>query len=43
MVSGRRISTDTSVRHVLDPRGADGPVHDLRSEVDIYAGKGKPS
>ncbi|MEY3092848.1 MAG: hypothetical protein RIU67_1631, partial [Actinomycetota bacterium] len=22
---------------------ADGPVHDLRSEVDIYAGKGKPS
>ncbi len=40
MVKGRRISNDTSTRHSLDPRGAVGPVHDLRSEVDIYAAKG---
>jgi len=43
MVKGHRISPDTSVRHDLDPRGVDGPVHDLRSVVDIYSAKVKPS
>ena len=40
MVRGRRVSSDPTVRHDLDPRGMAGPVHETRSEVEIYDAKG---
>lgn len=36
MASGRRLSVDTSVRHELDPRGADGPVHESRDVTQHF-------
>lgn len=35
-VEGTRLSADPGHRHPLDPRGADGPVHESRSSTDQY-------
>ena len=35
-VSGTRLSADPTVRHDLDPRGPDGPVHAERSTTHVY-------
>lgn len=35
-VAGSLLSRDTSRRRDDDPRGVDGPVHDTRSEVEMY-------
>lgn len=37
-VDGTRLTIDESTRHALDPRGADGPVHELRSSTTHYLG-----
>jgi hypothetical protein len=34
--SGVRLSRDGSVRHAWDPRGVDGPVHDLPSVTQVF-------
>jgi hypothetical protein len=36
-VSGLRLSHDPTRRVEWDPRGADGPVHEPRSETRVYA------
>jgi hypothetical protein len=36
---GTKLSPFTSHRHPLDPRGADGPVHENRSTTYVYSGK----
>jgi len=35
-VSGTRIAGDTGRRHALDPRGAEGAVHEVRSTTRVY-------
>lgn len=39
-VAGSLLGRDTSRRRSDDPRGADGPVHDTRSEVEMYEAGG---
>jgi hypothetical protein len=39
-VSGTRLSGDPRVRHELDPRGPDGPVHEERSTTHVYVPEG---
>jgi hypothetical protein len=34
---GEKLSNDASVRHALDPRGADGPVHEATFTSSIWA------
>ena len=36
-VAGTRLTTDTSKRHSLDPRGPDGPVHEARSVTHVFS------
>ena len=38
-VAGTRISTDPTRRVALDPRGADGPVHDEHSVTYVFSSK----
>ena len=42
IVTGRRVSTDTSARHELDPRGPGAPVHENRDVTLHFQNPGTP-